>query len=305
VIARFAALCAENRAPRASVRAVLAVCAGAVIAAGCGSSSSSSKLPPSAAITRASYVSSAASGYRVVMNLHETVPNAGQITITGTGSFAVPAHSGSMTMQLSVPSAASAGLGNLQMQAVFVPGTIYMKLPPQLAARIPGGKPWIQINLSQLGKAAGIPGLSSLVNSSSSLNDPGQYLDFLRVTANGTATDVGPTTVGGVSTTHYHAIIDLSKLPNAVPASSRPAVQQLVNALRSRGATAQMPIDAYIDSSHLIRRIVLSYQQPLSASQTAAVLLQMDFVGYGPQPPPTVPPASQTVNLLALTGGHP
>jgi hypothetical protein len=210
-----------------------------------------------------------------------------------------------MTMQLAIPSAASAGLGNLQMQAVFVPGTIYVKLPPQLAARIPGGKPWLQINLSQLGQAAGIPGLSSLINSSSSLNNPGQYLDFLRAAANGTVKDLGQATVNGVTTTHYHAVLDLAKLPNAVPPGSRPAVQQLVNALRSRGAAAQIPIDTWIDSAHLVRRIALAYAQPIANGQSANVALQMDFVNYGPQPAPAVPPASQTQNLLALTGGRP
>ena len=108
------------------------------------------------------------------------------------------------------PSTSSAGLSNLQLEAVIVPGSIYMKLPPQLASRIPGGKPWVQITLSQLGKAAGIPGLGSLINGSSSLTNPGQYLDYLRVAANGTVHDRGQATLNGVKTTHYQAIVDLA-----------------------------------------------------------------------------------------------
>jgi hypothetical protein len=292
---------ALSRGTRARLGAVTTICAAAALLAGCGSSSPK---PTTATLTRAAYVSSAASGYKVVMNLRETVPSTGQITVDGTGSFAIPTHAGSMTMTFNVPSAASGGLGTLQMQAVFVPGTIYMKLPPPVAAKIPGGKPWMQINLSQLGKVAGIPGLGSLVNSSSSLNNPGQYLDFLRATANGTVKDLGQTKVNGVSTTHYQAVLDLSKLPNAVPASSRPAIQQLVSALRSRGAAPQIPIDAWIDSAHLIRRLAMAYTQPING-QSVNVALQMNFVSYGPQPAPTVPPASQTQNLLALIGNRP
>jgi hypothetical protein len=286
-------------------RSTAATAAGAVALllafAGCGSSAP--KQPPTATLTRAAYVSSAAPGYKMTMSLRETVPNAGQVTVTGNGGFnLVPRREGSMTMHLTLPAAATAGLGNLQMQAVFVPGTIYMKLPLQLSARLPGGKPWLLINLNQLGKAAGIPGLGQLANASSSLSNPGQYLQFLRATS-GTVKNLGPATVNGVDTTHYRAVIDLAKLPNAVPASERAAVRQLVAALKSRGTT-QLPMDSWIDSAHLIRRLAMNYSQPINGQQ-AHVALQVDFIGYGRQPSPTVPPASQTQNLLALTGGQP
>ncbi len=285
------------------LKAGAALCAGAVALGGCGSSSS--KPPTAATLSRASYVSSATTGYQVAMSVRESVPSAGQVTVSGTGAFSVmPKREGSLDMQLNIPSAAAAGLSNLRMQAVFVPGTIYIKLPPALAGRIPGGKPWLQINLQQLGQAAGIPGLGSLVNGSSSLSNPAQYLDYLRATSDGSVKDLGQATVDGVQTTHYHAVIDLTKLPNVVPASSRPAVEQLVSALRSRGTATQLPLDAWVDSTLRVRRIVTSYTQPINGQQ-ASVAVQVDFVKYGPQPAPTVPPASQTQNLLALTGGKP
>jgi hypothetical protein len=281
----------------------MALGAVALTIAGCGSSSSP---PPSTAtLTNAAYVSSAATGYRIVMNLRETLPGAGQVNVAGAGAFRlVPKHEGSFNMQFNIPAAASSGLSNLQMQAVFVPGTIYVKLPPPLSSRIPGGKPWVQVNLNQLGRASGIPGLASLINGSSSVSNPAQYLDFLRATASGTVKDLGQATVNGIKTTHYHAVVDLNKLPNVVPASSRAAVQQLVTALRSRGAAAQLPIDAWIDSGHRVRRVSTAYSQPINGQQVG-VALRVDFVEYGPQPAPTIPPASQTQNLLALTGGKP
>jgi hypothetical protein len=294
---------------RGSLRGAAALCAAAGLLAGCGSSSNHSstaaKQPPTATLTRAAFVSSAAPGYRAVISLKENVPSVGTITATGTGAFQLkPKHQGSMVMRLSIPSAASSGLGTLQMQAVYVPGTIYMKLPPQLASRIPGGKPWLLINLNQLGKAAGIPGLGSLANSSSSLNNPAQYVSYLRATTDGTVRNLGQATINGVSTTHYHAVIDLNKLPDVVPASSRASVQQLVAALKKRGTKTQLPIDAWIDSSQQIRRVVITYTQPVNG-QKATITTQVDFVQYGPQPAPTVPPASQTQNLLSLVGGRP
>lgn len=292
-----------SRGPLASATAV---CAAAVLLAGCGSSSSTSAAQPAeVALTRAAYVSSAAPGYRVVMNLRETVPSAGQVTINGTGSFAIPTHEGAMTMNMSIPSAAGAGFGNLQLQVVYVPGTFYMKFPPQLASRIGTSKPWVKVNLNQLGQASGLQGLGSLFNGSSSLNDPGQYLDFLRATATGTIRDMGQAIVNGIKTTHYHAVVDLSKLPNALPASARAAAKQLVAALRSRGAAAQLPIDAWIDSAHLVRRVALTYTEPIAQGQSAGVALQANYLDYGPQPAPAIPPSSQTQNLLSLTHGQP
>ncbi len=290
---------------RGKLKAAATLGAAALLIAGCGSSSPSAKQPPTATLTRAAYVSGSAPGYKALISLRENVPGAGAITATGHGAFTiVPTHEGSMTMQLSIPSAAAAGLGSLTMQAVFVPGSVYMKLPPQLASKIPGGKPWLLINLSQLGKAAGIPGLGSLASGSSSLNNPAQYVDYLRAAASGTVRNLGTATVDGVSTTHYHAIIDLSKLPSVVPASSRAAVQQLVAALRQRGSATQLPMDAWIDSAHLVRRVVTSYSEPVNGQQVS-VTVQVDLTQFGPQPAPTVPPASQTQNLLSLTGGKP
>ena len=287
---------------RGRLKVAAALGAGALLAAGCGSSAP--KQPPSAAINRAAYVSSTAPGYKIAMALRESSASLGQFTITGNGAFnLIPRLEGSMTMHLGFPTAASAGLGNLQMQAVLVPGTIYMKLPTQLAGRIPGGKPWLQITLSQLGKLSGVPGVASLVNSSSSLSNPGQYLQFLRATASGTVKDLGQANVGGVKTTHYHGVVDVAKLPNVVPASQRPAIQQFAAALRSRGTT-QLPLDVWIDSGHLVRRLVMTYTTVVNGEH-ANVALQTDFVQYGPQPAPTVPPASQTESFLALIGGHP
>jgi hypothetical protein len=274
--------------------------------AGCGGSTSNSTTR-TISLSRAAYVSAGSSGYQAVVTLTEGIPNAGQVSITGNGSFSLSSHAGSIDMRMSIPSgaAAQAGLSNFHLQAVFVPGFIYMKLPASLAGKIPGGRPWWQINLSQVGKLAGVPGLSSLMSGTSSLNDPGQYLDFLRATANGSVKNLGRATVNGVQATHYRAAVDLTKLPSAVPASARAGIGQLVAALEKRGAlTRAFPIDAWIDSSHLIRRIQINFNQPLGTGQSAAVAMRMDFVHYGPQPAPKTPPPDQTLNLVAFLQAH-
>jgi hypothetical protein len=279
-----------------------AVGATALSAAACGSSSPKTAQVSTAALQRAAYVSAGASGYKVALDLHETVPSLGRIAITGNGTFTPRSHEGDVTMQMSIPgtAAASAGLSRLQMQIVLTPGTMYMQLPAALASKIPGDKSWLSFNLDQLGKAAGVPGLGSLVSSSSSFNDPGQYLDFLKAAADGSVQNLGSATVGGVQTTHYHAEVDVAKLPDAVPAAERAAIKQLTAELESKTKLRRMPVDAWIDSSHLVRRIELNFTESLPTGQSVTVELTENFLAYGPQPAPKIPPASQTTNLLAL-----
>lgn len=282
---------------RALVGVVLAA---GLTAAGCGSSSSGSAQVPTVSLTRAADVSSAAAGYKVAVTLHETIPSSGTVVANGIGSFSPAAHQGSVNMRLTLPS--GAGLSSLALQMVLDKGNIYMKFPPALASKLPGGKPWVYINIAQAGKAAGISGLGSLVNSSSSFSNPAEYLNFLRATAAGSVEDLGQATVNGVPTTHYHATVDLAKLPQAVPASQRRSMQQLVNSLESKGAATKVPIDAWIDASHLVRRVQSSFSETVSG-QTVKVALNEDFLQYGKQPAPTVPSPSETTNLLSLAQG--
>lgn len=274
--------------------------------AACGGSSSTSS-NHSISLSRAAYVSAGAHGYKAVMSMQESIPSVGQVAMHGTATFTLPSHAGTMNMQMSIPGAAAqvAGLSSLPIQAVLVPGTIYMKFPAQLAEKLPGGKPWWQINLAQAGKLAGVPGISSLMSSTSNLNDPGQYLYFLRAASNGSVQNLGQATINGVSTTHYRARIDLAKLPAAVPAKERPAIEQLISALQKRGAmpASGYPVDAWIDSQNLIRQIEMHYSQPVNG-QSANVNLKMAFVDYGPQPAPQIPPSGQTVDLIALLQQH-
>lgn len=281
---------------------VLAVAAGvaALITAGCGSASSTSKQVPTVSLSRAADVSSSAQGYKTALTLHETIPGAGRIDAIANGSFSPASHAGTLNMTMNLP--ASAGIGTLQLQMVLEKTTIYVKLPPALSSKLPGGKPWVYVNLDQAGKAAGIPGLGSLVSSSSSFSDPGQYLNFLRATSVGSVKNLGQATVNGVRTRHYSAQVDLSKLSSVVPASERRSVQQLVTALQQKGAVTRLPVQAWIDSSNLIRRLQTTFSEPLSTGQSVSISLVETFLQYGPQPAPSVPSRGQTTNLLSLAG---
>jgi hypothetical protein len=279
-----------------AVGLVALVAAAALVVSGCGSASSSNNVP-TVSLSRAADVSSAASGYKVAFTVHETIPTIGAIDGTGTGAFSTGSRLGAMTMNMSLPP--STGTGPLQMGMVLDRTTFYLKLPAELSSKLPGGKPWVYINLQRAAQAAGIPGLGALINSSSSLTDPGEYLSYLRATAVGTVKDLGQVNVNGVPTRHYSAEIDMSKLPDVVPASARQSVQQLVTALQAKGLTTRLPVQAWIDSSKLIRRLQVAFSEPVSG-QSVSISLTENFLQYGPQPAPAIPSAGESTNLLSM-----
>ncbi len=287
----------------------------ALVIAGCGSSH------PSVAanhkrIVRAAYVSSTASGYQVRLSLSETLGSTGQVTATGTGSFAPATNVGSMTMSMSLPGSAGA-LGPIDVKAVILGTTYYIGLPSQLATLL-GGKSWVSFSIADIAKLAGLPGLGSMVSSAQSLGNPGEYLSFMKAVSSTGLKDLGSAKVDGTPTTHYAAQLDFTRLPNVMPANERAAAELFVKALESKTNLTAIPIDVWIDSQNRIRRIVMNYSVAVptstgttttttttgtsttTAGQTASVSVTEDFTSYGPQATPSAPPSSQTLSIASL-----
>jgi hypothetical protein len=295
---------------RSGLRRVAATATSVLVAvgilAGCGGSSSSSsssttaKVSP-ADLSRAAAVSSTASGYRAVMSMNESVPGLGHLTMTGDGSFGK--QQGQMTVTINMPGALAIALGGkLQLSMVVHGGILYMKLPQSLTSKLPGAKPWIEIDLRK--GASGSGSLSSLMNSSQQLSDPAQYFQWLDAVAGSGLQNLGSVTVNGVPTTHYHANVSLAQLMHASGAANQPMVAQAQAQLSKEVAGGKIPIDVYVDSSNLVRRIVINETMKAGGKNVMSSIM-VDFPQYGTQPAPTVPPASQVSNLKSLAGSFP
>ena len=277
--------------------AATAIAATAVIA-GCGTAASTSGPSAGKAIQRAAYVSSSAAGYRVAIHMQEgSAALSGDITGTGSGSFNIPQHAGSMTLALNLPSTLAAA-GTLHVQEIIRGEKVYVKLPAQVASKLPGAKPWLEIDLAQIGKAAGIQNLTSLFGGSGSTN-PGQFLQYLRSTSTGGVKKLGTATINGVQTTHYRASIDLLKAPNAAPAAQRASLRQAVTSLERLTGLKTIPVDVWVDGQHLVRRVEMTYSVNASG-QSLQTVMQLDFLSYGSQPVPSPPPAGQVVNANSM-----
>ncbi len=189
----------------------------ALLLGACGGSSSSSNssgVSTVDAISRAAYVSGNQTGYKMRMSMQVGAAGQAAVSASGTGTFNVPQRSGTMNLSMSLP-VATAGAGKLSMDEIITPHTLYMRLPAALTSSLPGGKPWISMSVGQLGKAAGIPGLSSFMNGST--GNPSNYLQYLKAASATKVHSLGPGYDNGVSTEGYGALLDLSKETNGWP----------------------------------------------------------------------------------------
>lgn len=264
----------------------LGAIAAALLVAACGGSSPSAK-SRGVNIVRAAYVSSSVPGYQLAIKLSGSA--AGQpISATGTGTFEQAAHAGRLAMNMSL------GAEQFQINVVIIGGHFYVELPASLAGKIPGGKPWLELNPSNLGDGVGIQGLSSLAGNPG--ENPVQFLQFLRAASTGSVQNLGQQTIGGVSTTDLRATIDLSKVADTLPASEQHSASSAITSIEKLTGLHYLPIEAWVDSSDHVRRIVVSATGNVDGKPFSENV-QLDFLQYGPEPVPAAPPADQVTNI--------
>lgn len=292
------------RIDRAHSRTLKALAALAVLAAGgtavsgCGASAT---LDP---IARAAEVTSHQEGARISLTMRfssSALP--GGLAITANGYIDERHRSGEMSMDLSgIPGAAAlpgGGVGTVQM--IFQYPVIYMNMP-SLAGRLPGGKTWMKLDLNKAAQTAGID-----ISQFSSLNqtDPTQFLDYLRASS-GDVARVGDEPLGGMSTTHYRATLQLSRILDRLPASQQALAK---TALEKLGNASAIPVDVWVDAQGRLRRMQLSIGAGVPAGTAGGVAgaaasvsgtITLDFTSYGPVPAVVPPPSDQVFDASAM-----
>ena len=170
---------------------------------------------------------------------------------------------------------------------------IYMNLP-FLSKSIPGGKPWIKIDLNAAGKSLGID-FSQFTSLSA---NPAQIVDWLRATS-GSITKEATETLDGVQTTHYHATIDLSRYPNLVPPDRKAAMKRAVDTLIKVTHVHTFPVDAWVGSDRLVRKMRIKITETIKG-QTFTNDMTMRFHDFGAPVNISLPPADQTVDVSKI-----
>jgi hypothetical protein len=189
-------------------RSVCALAVLPLVLAACGGGSKSGKTTtasPLSSVESAALKTSQAGGEHLA--LKATANASGQqVTVDGSGVFDTKRHRGSLQVNL------NAGALSATLTEVLDGTDLYVR-SPLLASSLPKGKTWLKLDLAKAAKSKGF-NLSDLT-----AQDPSQTLEYLRTLKS--VTTVGTETVGGVSTTHYRAQIDVTKLSKAAAAQVR------------------------------------------------------------------------------------
>jgi hypothetical protein len=216
---------------------------------------------------------------------------AGSLTAEGqrvqiSGSGALDMRNGRMRMSMSFP---MPGYGSMEMDELFDGTAFYLKFPDALAQRIPGGKPWMKIDLQTLGKSAGVD-LKQLMQANQ--NNPADMLKALKGV--GTSRLIGPENIRGSATNHYRAEIDLKKAAARIPDSaSAAALKRLVGA----STMSAFPIDVWIDRVGRVRREQFQY-----SANGVGMDMTIEFTRFGLPVDTTPPPSDQVLDAAALLG---
>lgn len=268
---------------RAGIAAACAVVGVAAVVAGCGGGGHALALDPVAAAAARTQDAGAA---RIRYSLSFTAPQLGR-TIRINGNGVIDGTSGIANFDLGsalqgsgLPAGSSITEIYLEQGGDFV---IYMQ-SDALTSRIPGGKQWLKLDLTKLGKSAGVD-LGKLM--SGSQLQPADLLSMLK-SEGATVRTVGTEKVDGAVTTHYHVAVDLAKAL-ATAGVSNPALTGIA------AEAPSVPEDVWVGADGLVRRITVSYT--LSSTR---MTMSMDLYDYGVDLTIAAPPSSDVYDATPL-----
>jgi hypothetical protein len=268
------------RGRRAGIAAALVIAATAAVTAGCGGGSTSGALrldPVAAAATKTQNAGAA----RVRLNL--AVSGHGQ-RLGMHGAGAIDGTSSQLSFRLgSMAGQLAPQLGHAKITEIALEQdgdyVIYLKLD-FLSSQLPGGKQWVKLDLTKLGKSAGLD-LGQLM--SGSQLQPSDLLGMLE--AEGAKVQkLGAATIDGAATTHYRVRIDLAKALQEKGLTS-PMFKEI--ARRTKTAAD----DVWIGKDGLVRRVRLAYSLG-TPSGTAHAAMTMKLYDYGAHVSIAAPPSS-------------
>ena len=239
-----------------------------VLAAGCGTKAEPDNL--TAAVTR-----TAGQTAKISMTM-TTQMQSMSVSYTATGEYDFVHSRGMISMQN--PTA---------MTEIFIPPTAYIKLPSGNGT-MPDGKSWIALGTGTS------DGLDSSLFGPFGGTDPADLLASLTAVS-ASVTSLGPTTIRGVKVTGFRVDIDPAKAAARVPSRERAGFREFTSSL-GRGP---IPVDVWVDSQNLVRRVKLSLHLPdgEGASAKTQMVEVTDFYDFGVPVRVSPPPASQTASM--------
>jgi hypothetical protein len=257
-----------------------------LVTAGCGGGGDDPAQIVRAAATRTADANSS----RLELTVDVAGAQAG--TVTASGTFDYESRRGTLSMDLSqVPNAS--GMGTLD--AVVDGSVIYLRFPPEIAAQIPGGKPWVKIDIETAGRQAG---LDVAQFGGFDQSDPTQALQYLEGASDDT-TEVGEEDVRGTPTTHYRATLDLRKAADGLSGEAREAFESGIDEL---GVT-KVPADIWVDEEGRARKLTYTVDvSEVSGGEADRVVVTMELFDFGVEVDASPPAADEVFDVSSFTG---
>jgi hypothetical protein len=206
------------------------------------------------------------------------------VTISGHGVFSFTQKTGDMTVDL--PSLGAHRPTSIEVRRIGP--DLYLHAPQLSAAD--GGKPWVHVDLSQYEQSQGQSSLNlGGLSQGLSDGDPTKILALLKQLG-AQVTQVGSGQVGGVATTEYEGVLDLS----GGTTGSTIVSPQIAQAF---GLTS-IPVDVWIDQQGRARQV------STSLSVFGITIKAREQLGsFGTPVAVSAPPADQTADGSSLLRG--
>ena len=228
---------------------------------------------------------------RVAMHMTMSGVPGGTIQVDATGVVAFRSRAGAMRLRMTSPTTGSV----LHIREITRWPVVYMR--SSLFAGEPHSKgPWVKLDFARIEREHGV-NVNALANTGG--NDPSEMLSTLAGESD-SITTVGHATVRGVDTTHYRAVIDLSKVAASAPPALRAAARRSEARLEALLGKHLMPVDVWIGADGRVRRV--AYRTSVSIPGQAGALttsVRLEMFGFGVLAPAAAPPAARTTDLTA------
>lgn len=285
------------RGRKAGIAAALAIVVVAAVTAGCGGGTDSavSLDPVAAAATKTQNAGAARVDYAIAVKTpqsHGTIKLNGAGAINGTSSE-LSFDMGPLLLRAGAHlplSLTESQIVHAKLKAIALEQSgdylIYLDLGP-LASQIPGGKQWIELDLSKLGQSSGFD-LSKLM--SGAQFQPGDLLSMLKAEG-ATVHKVGSATIDGTATTHYRVSIDMAK---ALKQDGVTNPSLAAAAAKAKNASENV----WVGQDGLLRRVQVGYD----AAKTH-VAMTMSLSDYGAHVTIAAPPSGSVYDATQLAQG--
>lgn len=216
-----------------------------------------------------------------------------EVTLTGDGAFEFKAGKGTVNIQMP----ATGSDKPVKIPTVINAGVVYQQYPEEVAKQLPGGKPWVKIDVGKLRQGTSA---SALAQGQSS--DPTASLAYLRgVDDDKDVKKVGTEKLREAATTHYVVMLDLRTAAARAGDDRRDSIEDFAIQLGAQEISA----DVWIDEEGRVRRMRYLIDTSKAASNLAPagstkVATSLELFDFGTQVKADPPPSSQVTDATKL-----